>query len=191
MPLSQVQFTWAGWSGAPGYTSFYIADADPTALQDFADTARTFFNGIAGYIPSGVTIGAPSTARKFDAVTGDLVDVVPITTPPASVAGSGAAYFSAVSGAVVSWLTATPAASRLVVGRTYLVPLSDTVYQTDGTIADSVRVDIASKAATFAAANDPLFCVWRRPVDGAGGSAAPVVAARCGDKVSVMKSRRD
>jgi len=41
------------------------------------------------------------------------------------------------------------------------------------------------------AAVEPLFCVWRRPVDGAGGSTAPITAVRCGDKVAVMKSRRD
>jgi len=188
--VSQVQWLSTGWSGALGYTTFYTGSVDPTAVQDLADESRTFLNALAGYIPTGVTYTAPTTSRQFDAATGDLGAIIPITTPPSSVTGSGDAHFAAPSGAVVTWLTDTPAESRLVVGRTYIVPLTQAVYQTDGTLADSVRVGIAAAAATMVTNLSPLFAIWRRPKDGTGGAMAPVTAARCGDRVAILTSRR-
>ena len=90
-----------------------------------------------------------------------------------------------------SWLTTTPATSRLVVGRTFLVPMGVQAYQSDGTIVDSSRTGLQTAANVLVAATTPTMVVWRRPVGGAGGSVAPVTAARVSDKVAVLKSRRD
>jgi hypothetical protein len=45
-------------------------------------------------------------------------------------------------------------------------------------------------AAAFVTAMVPILVIWRRPVGGAGGSVAPVTAARIADRVAILKSRR-
>lgn len=188
--MSQIQWVSTGWSGGPGYTSFYTSSIDPTAVQDLADETHTFLNAIKGEFPTEITFTAPTTSRQFDSATGVLGGVVAIGTPPTSVTGTGNPAFGAPAGACVNWLTATPAAHKLVIGRTFLVPLGANVYQNDGTLVDADRSAIATAAATLVTNTSPLLVIWRRPVAGAGGSVAPVVAARVADRVAILKSRR-
>jgi hypothetical protein len=90
----------------------------------------------------------------------------------------------------MNWLTSTPAVSKLVVGRTYIVPVGDDAYQTDGTLTSTALGVFQTAGSALAIANDPLWCIWRRPVDGAGGSVAPVTAAKVNDRVGILRSRR-
>jgi len=189
--LSQIRAVLTGWNGAPGYTNFYIDSVDPTACQDMHNAAHTFFDSIKGQFPTSVRINFPTDVRQVDAATGDLGSVVTIGTPAAEVVGLGTADFNAAAGASVTWLTTTPAASRLVTGRTYLVPLGGNFYESNGTPASAGLTVLRNAAAALVAAMDPIFVVWRRPVAGAGGSVAPIVGSRVNDIGVVLKSRRD
>lgn len=189
--LSQIRCVLTGWNGAPGYTNFYLSSIDPTACQALADAAHTFFDSIKGQFPTSVRINFPTDVRQVDAATGDLGSVVTLASPPAEVVGLGTADFNAAAGATVTWLTTTPATSRLVTGRTYLVPLGGNFYESNGTPTSAGLTVIRNAAAALAAAVDPLFVVWRRPVAGAGGSVAPIVGSRVNDIGAVLKSRRD
>jgi len=188
--LYQSQWTWSGWSGAPGYTSFYYSTIDEATMNTNLDAERTFFDTVASLLAASVSINPPGNFRVVDAATGNLEDVIAPTTPPTGVTGGGGTTFAAPAGCSVNWLTTTPATSRLVVGRTYLVPLGEQAYQSDGTLVDSSKNGLQTAANVFVAAVDPIFVVWRRPVSGAGGSVAPVVGARVNDRVSILKSRR-
>lgn len=189
--LSQIRCVWTGWNGAPGYTNFYIDSIDPTACQDMATAAHTFFDAIKGQLPTSVRVNFPTDVRQVDGATGDLGAVVTLGTPPAEVVGLGTADFNAAAGASVTWLTVTPAASRLVTGRTYLVPMGGNFYESNGTPITAGLTVVRNAAAALVAAMDPIFCVWRRPVSGAGGSVAPIVGSRVNDIGVVLKSRRD
>lgn len=189
--LSQIRCVLSGWNGAPGYTNFYIDSVDPTACQDMHNAAHTFFDSIKGQFPTSVRINFPTDVRQVDAATGDLGSVVTIGTPAAEVVGLGTADFNAAAGASVTWLTTTPAASRLVTGRTYLVPLGGNFYESNGTPASAGLTVLRNAAAALVSAMDPIFVVWRRPVAGAGGSVAPIVGSRVNDIGVVLKSRRD
>lgn len=189
--LAQIQWKWNGWSGAPGYTSFYYDTIDPTALNVALDAQGVFFDTVASLMFSTCNISPPANFRILDGATGDLEGFVAAVTPPATKVGGGSTAGSAATGIVVNWLTTTPATSRLVVGRTFLVPMGVQAYQSDGTIVDSSRTGLQTAANVLVAATTPTMVVWRRPVGGAGGSVAPVTAARVSDKVAVLKSRRD
>lgn len=188
--LAQMQWVTSGYSGSPGYTSFYCSSIDPTALQPVLAAQRAFFSALATYIPAGVVYSPPSNYRIVDGATGDLADIVPVSTPVTAVTGSGSGNWAAPAGFSVNWLTATPATSRLVVGRTYIVPAANAAYQTDGTLVATALSAIQSAASTLVSASSPIFVVWRRPVSHAGGAVATILGARVNDRVSVLKSRR-
>jgi len=189
--LSQIRAVLTGWNGAPGYTNFYIDSVDPTACQDMANAVHAFFDSCKGQFPTSVRINFPTDVREVDGATGVLGGFITLGTPPAEVVGLGTADFNAAAGASVSWLTGTAAASRLVVGRTYLVPLGGNFYESNGTPTSAGLTVIRNAASALVAAMDPIFVVWRRPVAGAGGSVAPVLASRVNDIGAVLKSRRD
>lgn len=188
--LSQITFLWTGFSGAPGYSSFYYSSVDDTAVNTFHDAVYAYFFAIKGEISVNTTITPPSSYRTMDAATGVLGGILPLTTPGSAIAGSGNNSQASPAGASVNWLTSTAAAHKLVVGRTYMVPLGANAYQADGTLVDADKAAIQTAANALVTAVAPLFVIWRRPVGGAGGSVAPVTAARVNDRVAMLKSRR-
>jgi len=188
--INQLQSVWTGWSGAPGYTSFYIQGTDPVEIQDAAVAIHDFWEDIAGVLPNDVTIGGMSTYRTINEGTGALVAENPLLVPTASVVGASAASFAAPAGLSIEWLTSTPATSRLVKGRTYIVPIQVDAYQADGTLVEANRTVVQTAAALLVSTISPLLVVWRRPVDHAGGAVAEVTAARVNDRVAILRSRR-
>lgn len=190
MPISQVTFVWTGWSGAPGYTSFYVDTGDVADAQLVANAGRAFFQAIRGELPTEVTIQCRGDFRVMDAATGNLVGINVLTTTPAAVTGAGNATFAAPSGCTVNWLTNSPAAHRLRTGRTYLVPLGSNAYQNDGTLVEADKAALQAAAAAFVTACTTHLVIWKRPISGAGGLAAAVVGARINDRVAMLRSRR-
>lgn len=188
--LSQITYLWTGFQGAPGYSSFYCSSVDDTAVNDFNDAVWSFFNAIKGEISVNTTITPPSSYRTMDGATGVLGGISPLTTPGAAIGGTGNNSQASPAGASVNWLTSTAAAHKLVVGRTYLVPLGANAYQADGSLVDADKAAIQTAANALVTAVSAIFVIWRRPVDGAGGSVAPVTAARVNDRVAMLRSRR-
>lgn len=188
--LSQLTYLWTGFAGAPGYSSFYLASVDDSDVQNFHSAIRTFFNAIHGEISINTAITPPSSYRTLDHATGTLGGILPVTTPGSAITGSGNNSQASPAGASVNWLTSTAATHKLVVGRTYLVPLGANAYQSDGSLVDADKAVIAAAAGALVATMTPSFVVWRRPVAGAGGGVAPVTAARVNDRVAMLRSRR-
>lgn len=188
--ITQSQWVWTGWSGAPGYSSFYYSTIDIGELDDAYTAEHAWMTIVASIIPLGVTLTPPANYRQITDSTGDLVNITPVLTPAAAHVGASTQAYAAPAGMSVNWLTTTPAASRLVVGRQFLVPISGAALQTDGTLLDSTKAAVQTAANSFVTATSPNFVIWRRPVGGTGGSVAPVVAARINDRVSILRSRR-
>jgi hypothetical protein len=119
-----------------------------------------------------------------------------ITTIPADGTGDaivgvagGAAFSAGPAGICVSWTTGGVNRGRTVRGRTFVVPVSATVFEADGTIATSVLPALAPAALSWAV-DDPPFGIWSRPVAGAGGAWFPVVSAHITDQAAILTSRR-
>lgn len=190
MTINQLQWVWNGWSGAPGYTSIYVQGSDPVAVNDVAHAFDTFLQGVKGLFPPNISATGPATYRIINETNGNLVGESALLVPVPNMTGTGGAGMAAPAGLSIEWLTSVPATSRLVKGRTYLVPISSAVYQADGTLVEVNRTDTQTKAQAFVDTAGGLFVIWRRPVDGAGGSVAEVEAARVNDRVAILRSRR-
>jgi hypothetical protein len=79
-------------------------------------------------------------------------------------------------------------------GRSFVVPASTEIYQTDGTIASATLTEQRAAASAYVAATGPTVGVWVRPKTGTGahaGQFVPAVAARVPDLAAVLRSRRD
>lgn len=184
--IDKATVLWTGFIGSPGYTTTYWDDSvgpDLAALQ-------AFFTGIADRLPSVVTVQVQNTGVRLESTTGAVLGAwagaaqTPIT-------GSSTGTYAAPSGAHINWVTSLPVNGRILRGRSFLVPLGGAQYDNDGSIGATALTDLRTNLATFVAAVTPDLLVWHRPLLGAGGVVAPMVAANIPDKVAVLRSRRD
>lgn len=201
--LLRVKARWSGFAGAPGYSVMHFRDFTgedgPTEGFDAADataaTARvqTFFNALRSLYPSAVTIQVEQEVDIIESTTGDLVDSLQ-ADGLGPLPGETNANFSAPVGAVVNWRTGTIRNGRRLRGRTFLVPLSNTVFDTTGTLAESARSTISVAAAALAASTGtPDLHVYGRPSGPslADGVVGLVTGSTVPDMAAVLRSRRD
>ena len=181
---------WDGFLGAPGYSNFYFLKTGLTNVQAAADAVQTFFDAIKAHIPSGVTIQVQSEVTTYVAETGALVSLDAVGTIPAPVTGSATGAFSGVSGGVINWLTTQSMGTRLLRGKTFLVPLGNNAYEANGTLSAAAMTTIKGAAENLRLAIGADLAVWHRPKAGAGGLAVKVVGTRIPDMAAILRSRR-
>lgn len=189
--VHEVQVQSTGFPGAPGFTNLYFettigADRDLQFMSVYA-----FLLGMSGLFPSTWTGTVQASGRVLEETSGLLAEfsdapgasIVPVP----GVAGGG--FGSGVSGLCIGWQTATINRSRLVRGRTFMVPLAAGAYEADGTItaasmtaANGVSQDLVDSGSDFS--------IWSRPRLGTGGKIAPVTARRVNDRAVFLSSRR-
>lgn len=198
--MLKVTAKWAGFSGAPGYSNFFFRDftetGEPVASDAPAAVARVnqFFGAIADRLPPNVNVTVQPECQVIESTTGVLKDVFTVPTPTAIPGTSTTLTYSAPTGVVITWRTATVVRGRRVRGRTFIVPVSTACYQNDGTLESGAHDDFAVAAAALAAnTGTPDLGIWSRPsVKGASdGAWAPVTNATVPDMAAVLRSRRD
>lgn len=211
--MLKVKARWSGLIGLPGYSIFYFRDFgapegwDPTVAQaqGSVDKVRVFFDALKTYFPTGCTIQVEGAVEKIEDTTGQLTGILGATAPAAvlGIASASAPYMAPV-GAVVNWGTSTIRKGRRIRGRTFLVPLSSTVFENNGTPAPGLVTAILNAGTTLAADTaTPDLGVYARPErlkDANGndtgetlpnGQWAPVTAVTVPDLAAVLRSRRD
>lgn len=179
-----------GYAGAPGYTSHYFFGdpySDATAESN-VDAVAAFWDAIAVQFPTSWRFAVQPDVDVLDEVTGALIRTESTTPTAQGVFGDAAAYAGGV-GAVTRWNTAGVHLGQHLRGRTFLVPLNSTKYESDGTI--SAAAIAALRAATTTLAAVANFGVWGRPVAGAGGDWAACTGGTVRDHVAWLSSRRD
>lgn len=181
-----------GWTGpgGPGSSTFHFANVDgPGQAQALSGELESFFNTLADYLPNEVQNQGPTEARVLDVATGGLIAVY--SAGPGWIStGQSTSPYNRAAGARVDWLTGTIVGGRRLRGRTYVVPLTQSSFTSDGTIAGSVGGAIAQAAADLvngAAAVGPNLAVWSRTA----GEAAPVTGVTVPSLGAVLRSRRD
>lgn len=187
-------FVWTGMPGAPGYTNFVTTQVPGAAPEAARAMFWDFFNSWKGFLPASVTVSPTSTFKTYDEVTGAFLDEQSYADSPSAIPGTGTVNYAGPSGACVIWRTATPGTRSLIRGRTFMVPLSTNVMQTDGTIIDSALAsmrEFANDLVTNAAPLQEQFVIWKRPVGEAGGKAAKVTGSSINDRIAILRSRRD
>lgn len=192
--LWRYRCVWSGWSGAPGYSSFYtLADDQP---QAHADAVRAFLDqafrvaAAPEYLPQVVKITFDATIDRVDANTNKLIGTSAVNAP-AVIQGTGSNLYSAASGACVTWKTSDHHDGRRVVGRTFLVPLNGLAYENDGTLGSGFLTQVRAATAAYIANANTQPQVMSRVTATHPGGAHPIIAGDVRDKAAVLRSRRD
>jgi hypothetical protein len=191
------------WSGSAlsgdGVSTFYESGTGPSGL---AAAWRTFLNSQIMAFPPGVTWTFPPSGDSIEDSTGDLNGVFSSSGTIGSLTGGASGEFAKGVGMQIRWHTAGIVNHRRVVGSTFLVPLQNAIFDTDGTIDGATVTSMTSALNTFLAAV-PTMRIWSPPWDPskAPPRAKPYPPARLGtshavtsvqvmDRVSWLRSRR-
>lgn len=198
--IGQATILWTGLSGLPGTTtlSFTTGAPDPVEAAAMVDAADDFATALIPVLGTGTSLQVQPEIKYFDTATGVLDSLAGVSpAPPAHVASASGPVGPLPTGAVIAWSTdgvhLRPGStkSRRVRGRTFVVPLALTAYQSDGTITGTIITALSSAASGLVGHAGTTFVIWARPVDGAGGAAFPVTTWHITDQAAVLRSRRD
>lgn len=206
--ILRVKASWTGFVGAPGFSVFHFTTVGITPDGPMAAAAcgqvRTFFDAIKAHLAPPVTVQVVNEAEEIDETNGALVNIHNAgTVLPVTSTGTAGTGYAAPSGAVVTWRTSGIVNNRRVQGKTFLVPLISTSYQSDGSINPTALGVINTAADGLVQGGfgtEPIFGVWSRPVE--EDPNVPGVEARLGsfhiaegfrtpDMAAVLRSRRD
>lgn len=204
--LYRVRTTWSYTPGGPGYSNMYFGTTDPLAAgaQTAVNDVQAFFTAIKGLIPSIVTLQVDPAVIMVEDVTSEQVGDVLVASPPAPIVCTATGSMAAPVGATAQWTTASYLYGRRVKGRTYLVPLAASAFESNGTLISGALSTLNTAAAALVAGGSNLVVYTRKrdakPANPTTG--APAVTARAGgsslvvsgavrDIAAVLRSRRD
>jgi hypothetical protein len=193
MGYSQLTWRWNGFTGAPGWVrmkflgSLNVADANTAAAN-----MRTWLTSISTLGPTGSSLSCDSTVGIFGDF-GDQTGEISLTTIPSAVTCTGTGAYAGGAGAVVNWLTSAFHAGRKVRGRSFLVPLTQGAFQTDGTLLGGVQTSLQAAAQALATSSPtPVVFSKKGPAGGPFTNVTAVVTgATVPDRTAILRSRRD
>lgn len=201
--MLRVRSEWTGFNGAPGYTNLFFRDfnGNGDAGTDFTvadatgavERVRNFFGSLAALFPDDVTITPDTNVDVLEDTTGELVDSLS-STSGGEVKGTDTGGYQAAGGAVISWRTSGIRAGRRVRGRTFLVPLAGSLFNTTGNLIPSIQQTIQTSAnALLNPTGTPDLGIWARPTAPGATDGAWFVARQASvpSRGSILRSRRD
>jgi hypothetical protein len=182
--LMRVRAVWNGIGpGGTGVNTLYFTAGGTSVLS----SCRAFYQGVQGYIPTGVTIGFPSSGDVIEDSTG-LISGSWSETAVTAVSGSSG---GGGVGARVAWHTGARRGRRPVTGSTFFVPMGGGICDTSGTLDATFQATLAGGANALIAASSNELMIWSRPTAvGTDGISHPVLSATVADQVSWLTSRR-
>lgn len=194
--INRVKTTFTGFPGGPGVATMYATDC-----TTFLTSLTALWTAVSGAMPTDVNIQIENTGDIIDETTGELIGA---WTGPAQamLSGLSGGTYAAPAGCCLDWITSTYADGRLVRGRTFVVPVESSSYQSDGSIGTVTLAALVAACAAFVTAEGAFFVVWHRPYAGRPaappkparpahlGSAPLVTSSRVPDRVAVLRSRR-
>jgi hypothetical protein len=187
--MTQLQRLRVEWGGSlipgGGLSTFYAT----TTGSGFPAGVKSFFTAFAHRIPTGVTWTVPTFGDLIEDSTGALAGSWSEPSGGGQVASSGTAAHAAGVGTRVVWQTGGIHNGRRVKGSTFIVPLSQGVYDTSGTIDSLVLADIQQGVNTLLTAV-PNLRILSKARPGFPGASSAITAGTVPDKVSWLRSRR-
>lgn len=196
MVMTRTTWRWDGWSGAPGFTNFYAQGVvTGGALDALVAAQRTLLNSGTNLIPTGVTITVQQNVVSMNESDGTINLPDTIATPGTPITGSGTGTYAAPAGLVIAWRTTKLVKRRLMMGRTFFVPIASSSFQSDGTLNDTNKNLVNAAAATYigrvAVGSIGHAVIWHRNTKyQSDGFVGDVISASVADKVAVLTSRR-
>lgn len=195
--LNRVRVQLTGFIGAPGVATFYFL-----GLQTARQSLQSLFTAVAPALPDDVTAQVEAAGDIIESTNGALVGSWS-KDPLPPIVGQQVGGYAGPAGCMLRWNTNGIVGRRRVRGRTFLVPLAATNYNTVGQILPAVVSGIAASANAFVFEQSLDFVIWSRPFIGAPatptraarparlGSHSLVTSATVPTKVVVLRSRRD
>lgn len=175
--------------GAGFSESVFTISSTGTFDAPAAAAIRGFFQALAALLPNDVSLQFPGTADLLNPVSGSLEQSESFAAP-LTVLGTSSASWAGGVGAVVRWETGVIAGGRRQRGRTFLVPMANTVYDTDGTLTAGSLTTIGNAATALIstlASNATPHVVWSRVL----GVETPSTTATIPDRTAILRERRD
>lgn len=189
----RVRTVFTGVTGTPWLSTQFFETVDPPSLAEATAAqlkVRNFVNGYISAVSSTVSIAVQSTVDLLSETSGDLVD----SFECGPFAGVGTLAGDPLPWAVQGSMrinTGVVRNGRRVRGKVFLPGATENV-NTAGAPTATYIADVNSAGATLLAAPaSPGLCVWRRPVNGAGGEAVTANGVDTLGYWAVLRSRRD
>jgi hypothetical protein len=194
---AKIRWTVPGAGAAYSVLHFGQKTGDPVTVamaDELLNRVDIFCSAIRPYLPQQVTVQALSEVEVLTQTTGAMESVVTGASKTVKTGSATAgASWSAPAGAVITWNTSVVVRGRRVRGRTFLVPLSSTAFDTDGTLNSTALGGIGT-AATDLRTSGTLteLIVFCRPTTpgGTDGTGGVVQSHRVPDMGAVLRSRR-
>jgi len=199
MAIMRAKLQWTIPNAGVSYSVLHFLAAggfEPT--QADADNVRTKMgtmkSNIRNLIPGTISLQVMSDIEVIDTPTGNLLSAFS-TSADTIVGGSlpSSEKWAAPVGAVITWTTGVVRNSRRVRGRTFLVPISSSLFDVDGTLNPTNKSQIETVATGLRAATpDVPLVVYSRPsAPGAtDGAMAEVSGHKIPDAAAILTSRR-
>lgn len=189
MQLHRVVLQWSGPQIVGSAVTVLHWDGSNQSSPPVA-AIKSAMDNVAGILPVGVKVVTPGTGDTIEDTTGALTGVWTGAGTGTS-NGSGPANAAAGVGACVTWSTGGIVHGRKLRGRTFVVPLHNACFDSDGTLYSTAFSQMQAFATAMQAAG-PL-AVWHRPTTkgGTDGTSYGVISNKVRDKVAFLKSRRD
>lgn len=196
MAMFRVKVRWSGGSMGAGLSVFAV-NPQPDVTDDtgalLLDAFHDYCDALQGSVLSGVTMQPDNVIESVDETTGTLLDTF---TGPAQAVSTGivAAPYAAGVGSRIRWATDGIRNGRRVVGTTFIVPISASHFESNGTLTSGhvsgVQAAASGLLTQLGAANYDLG-VWSRPSpENPVGAIHSVTGASVPDRVSWLRTRR-
>jgi hypothetical protein len=193
MPYTQCTAVWSGTAGLPGYTKIKFLGALTTSeCQTATQKLQTFFAAQTAYIPALVRVDVSTLCEHFDD-DGTKTDVIQASGTTTQVVGTAAGAFNQAAGAWINFLCNQYVAGRRVYGRTFMVPLGSSAFQSDGTLLTTYQTALQNAGTTLITGFPNVIVRYDR-TNKAGQrfqGISTVAAVLVKDKGGVLRSRRD
>jgi hypothetical protein len=178
--VSKVQVDWTGWAGGPGVSSFHFEGGTTPPIGALS----SFLSSLRGMWPQSVVAQVRNAGVTIDVATGKP-DGAWSGAVQGALVGITAGAYAAPAGACIEWHTGGFLNGHEVKGRTFIVPMLSSQYDTDGTLIAGV-VNTAQTAITALLAASPKLVVFSKT----HAFSNIVTTGKCLDKVAVLRSRR-
>lgn len=194
---SKIRWTIPGAGTAYTVLHFGMKHAEPATVADadeILNRVDIYCSALRPLLSPAISIQALNEIEVIDEATGSLDDVLSGAVKTTKIGSNASTNWAAPVGAVITWNTATVHNSRRIRGRSFVVPLASSQYDTDGTLTSSCTGALDS-AATALRTGGTLteLIVWVRPTvagGGADGTGGVVTSHRVPDMGAILRSRR-
>lgn len=199
MGLLRTKIRWTIPGAGTAYTVMhFLTSSQSTPVQADVDDAiartQAWATAIKSTLPNVVSLNTQSEVEEINEASGLMIGIWTVATPSTQTGTAAAGQgWAAAAGAVVSWSTPGVRNGRRVRGRTFVVPVSNEVWDVDGTLKAVPLGTLNTAAAALRGGSTVTqFGIWARPTapGATDGEVWPVSGHRIPDMSAVLRSRR-